>query len=78
LTACFAKVSKTKGSGVCRATKEVRAKEMCHSTKRTHFIFALFLMHHFYLQKLTKFAAAFANGFVSGKRTHFEVLGRGF
>src|ERR1017187_667654 len=40
------------------------AKEACHSTKRTHFAFASFLAHHFYLQKLVSFAERFANGFV--------------
>src|ERR1017187_9509387 len=41
------------------------------SAKRTHLIFAIFSMYRVYLQKLTSFAAAFANGFVRGKRTHF-------
>jgi hypothetical protein len=42
------------------------------SAKRTHFIFEEFLMYHMYLEKLMPFAAAFANGFVLGKRTHLE------
>src|ERR1017187_6557526 len=52
--------------------------EMCHSTKRTHFIFAYYSMYHIQLQTIISFAEAFANGFVSEKRTHFlgsyEVL----
>src|ERR1017187_7050072 len=46
---------------------------MCHSTKRTHFVFASFPIYRFYIQRLTPFAVAFANGFVSEKRTHFGV-----
>ena len=45
---------------------------MCHSTKRTHFLFADFLMYRISIQKLIFFAEAFANGFVLEKRTHFE------
>ena len=44
---------------------------MCHSTKRTHFLFADFLMDRISIQKLMFFAEAFANGFVLEKRTHF-------
>ena len=41
------------------------------SAKRTHFIFAEFLLYRAYSQKLMNFAGAFANGFVLEKRTHF-------
>ena len=51
-----------------------RSKEMCYSAKRTHFVFADFSLYHFVLQKLMPFAAAFANGFVLEKRTHFWVF----
>ena len=54
-----------------------RAKEMCHSTKRTHFISAYFSVYQFYLKALTRFAAAFANGFVLEKRTHLEGISEG-
>jgi hypothetical protein len=47
------------------------SKEMCHSTKRTHFNFAKFSLYRFYIQKLMPFAGVFANGFVLGKRTQF-------
>src|ERR1035437_5308411 len=53
-------------------------KETCHSTKRTHFIYATFSMYHICVQKLMSFAAAFANGFVLVKRTHFRVSMRGW
>ena len=49
--------------------------QTCHSTKRTHFIFADFFPYQLYLQELLLFAGAFANGFVLEKRTH---LGRIF
>ena len=54
--------------------KPFDAKETCHSTKRTHFVFAKLQMYQFYSQILMPFAAAFANGFVLEKRTHFEVV----
>src|ERR1039457_5394953 len=47
-----------------------QAHQTCHSTKRTHFIFAYFSLYHAYFQQLMPFAGAFANGFVLGKRTH--------
>src|ERR1017187_4054330 len=40
------------------------AKETCHSTKRTHFVFGYFSAYHSYREKLTQFAVSFANGFV--------------
>jgi|ERR1017187_8552323 hypothetical protein len=43
------------------------------SAKRTHFIFVFSSMYHIYLQIFMPFAAAFANGFVHGKRTHFAA-----
>jgi hypothetical protein len=42
------------------------------SAKRTHFIFEYFSLYYTYLQRLMPFAAAFANGFVLEKRTHFS------
>ena len=51
------------------ASVPLGAKETCHSTKRTHFIFAYFSVYQFYLQELVSFADAFANGFVLEKRT---------
>jgi hypothetical protein len=39
-------------------------RKTCVSAKRTHFIFADFLMYQDYFQQLMKFAEAFANGLV--------------
>src|ERR1017187_1259230 len=58
------------------SSTEVHFKETCHSTKRTHFVFAYFLVYHISLQEFTSFAGAFANGFVLEKRTHFRGVPR--
>src|ERR1017187_55624 len=61
------------------SSTEGHLKETCHSTKRTHFVFAYFLVYHISLQEFTSFAGAFANGFVLEKRTHFwGCFGVGF
>jgi hypothetical protein len=44
--------------------REGCAKEMCHSTKRTHFDFDYFSIYETSAQELTSFAGGFANGFV--------------
>jgi hypothetical protein len=59
-------------AGCPRLYDKEGAKEICHSTKRTHFIFAQLAMYPVYLQKLIPFAEAISNGFVSRKRTHLE------
>ena len=56
-----------------RDARATVAHQTCHSTKRTHFIFAEFSLYRFCLQNLMSFAESFANGFVLEKRTH---LGR--
>ncbi len=48
--------------------------QMCHTTKRTHFIFWDFRVHYIYLYGLMKVAVAFANGFVLEKRTQFGTV----
>ena len=51
------------------------AHQMCHFTKRTHFIFEEFFFYRIHGQQLMTFAESFANGFVLEKRTHFgDVL----
>jgi len=54
-----------------RPTTPYSSKEMCHSTKRTHFVSYHLSMDHFYLEELVAFAVGFANGFVREKRSHF-------
>jgi len=53
--------------------KPFEAHQTCHSAKRTHLFWAEFVVDRFYLQGLTRFAAAFANGFVLKKRTHLSL-----
>jgi len=48
-----------------------RGRPVYVSAKRTHFVFDQFVMDHYYPEILMPFAAAFANGFVYEKRTHF-------
>src|ERR1035437_5987748 len=48
------------------------AHQMCHFTKRTHFIFEEFFFYRIHGQQLMTFAESFANGFVLEKRTHLE------
>ena len=52
------------------------AKEMCHSTKRTHFGFHQFTMEEIYLQGVVRFAERFANGFVSENEAILSALAR--
>src|SRR6266404_1592233 len=70
------------GSGFAKASARLAAGRSSGpiyvSAKRTQFIFAVFSMYHFCLQKLMPFAAAFANGFVSEKRTQIQVCLVGF
>ena len=46
--------------------------QTCQTAKRTHFIFYQLSMEGLCLEGLVVFAGAFANGFVLGKRSHWE------
>ena len=58
------------GSAFAKASARL-ADPIYDSAKRTHFIFAEFLLYRSCSQKLMTFAGAFANGFVLEKRTQF-------